>query len=165
MNGKTFLEILSGLLLAVLASSVPLLADDGPEDEEDAREERTELLHQIAEAHFEKAAILEESGRVDAAIEELRRIETLPFPDEEDVEEQLFEVNVFMAELYLEAERFKEAETLLNGALKRFSDPPSRSVQLHTLMGYALREQGRGEEALKHFDRAIDLGRKALEAD
>ena len=150
------------LVLLLLALPGLALADDHDEEEDEAEEARMEIVHSIAEAHFEKADLLAESGKIDAAIQELRQIHKLPFPDDEDVREQLFEVNTTIIELYFEAERFDEADALLRETMQRFAEEPRRLAALHTLMGHALRGRGQNEKALEHFNKAIELGRQAL---
>ena len=152
------------LLLTLLVPPQGTFAEDSDEEErEEAAERRIDLLHSIAEAHFEKALLLQEGEQMEEAIEELEKILELPFPEGEDTEQQLFEVQVAIAEVYLEAERFREAEKILRETLEEFDDQPRRLADLHILMGRALSEMGRREEAIEHLSRAVELGREALD--
>ena len=163
MNSFPFSRVFGVLLLALLTIHQPAWPQEDEEEWEEAEEARIDLLHSIAEAHFEKAFLLQETDRTDQAIEELKKILTLPFPEGEEIEERLFEVNIAMAELYLESERFAEGEKLLRETLRRFDGQPRRLADIHILMGRMLSEQGKRGEALEHLTRAIELGRQVLE--
>ena len=139
----------------------PVLAQES--DAERQMEERIDLLHSLAEAHFERANLLSEQGKVDAAIGELEKIKALPFPKSEEIEGQLFEINARMVEMYLEADRPQDAEKLARESLAGQEDP-RRLAALHNLLGHCLRAQDRTDEALEQFNLAIEQATRALEA-
>ncbi len=156
--------VLLVLLLASTAAPQAVAQEDDEDSSARIAEERLELLNTIAAAHYDKAGLLSEQGEPEAAIRELRKILTLPFPEGEAVARQLFLVNVTILEIYLEAGRFAEAEKLGRETLQEITDrKPQTLAELHVLLAHALRGQGKDREALEQLDRAIELGRAALE--
>ncbi|MEM9292697.1 MAG: hypothetical protein AAGD01_13535 [Acidobacteriota bacterium] len=160
--------------LAPLFAISPLVAEEEDwedEDEEEAeeraeeaREARIMLLQSMAEAHFEKSELLREDGRFEEAIAELEQLRALPFPEEAEMAEELFGVDITIIELYLENQRPEKAKGVIRQALERNAERPARLALLHNMLGRVLREQDRRTEALKHFNLAIELGRQALES-
>ena len=157
--------ILWAIFFSLLCPGLQIHALEDDDDREEAEEQRIFLLERIAEAHFERATLLGEQARLDDAIRELEKIRELPFPKGEDQEEQLFGVDIALIELFLEAERPKDAEPLLRKAIQRSIDMPDRLAQLHIFMGHAMNAQDRTEDALRHYNLAIEAGRLALEEE
>ncbi|MEM8963471.1 MAG: tetratricopeptide repeat protein [Acidobacteriota bacterium] len=159
MLSKSFAVVLTLLVLMVVGT--PLAAQEG---DEDAYWERIELARQIAEAHFERAGVLAERGKVDEAVAELEEIRTLPFPPgEEEIEEQMWAVDISIAEFYVGADRFADAERVLKELVDKHADSPRRSIEIYTLLGRCARGQGQDDQALDYLGKAIQLGRSLLD--
>ena len=151
-------------LLLVLVVGTAQAQGENDEDDEELYEARIELVERIAEAHFERAWLLSEQDDLEAAIEELGKIERLPLPAGPEVDEQLLRVEMTKVELYLEAERFGAAEAQAQRALERFRDrDPQLVAELYLLLGHSLRGLDRSADALAAFDQAIALGHRALQ--
>ncbi|MEM1181377.1 MAG: tetratricopeptide repeat protein [Acidobacteriota bacterium] len=131
---------------------------------EELAEDRLDVLTTLAAAHYEKSALLA-ADDPDAAIQELRRILSLPFPEGPQVAGQLFLVHLAIIEINIEAERFAQAEAASREALEQIAtDDPQGLAEIHILLAKALREQGKEQQALETLNRAIELGRSALQA-
>ncbi len=166
IEGPVLTRLLALLVLTLAWAAAPQASAQEDDEDSSARiaEERLELLTTLASAHYDKAGLLAEQGQPDAAVRELRLILKLPFPDDEEVARQLFLVNITIIEIYLESERFAEAEALGRETLEKITDRrPQTLAELHIFVARALRGQGKDQEALEQLNRAIELGRSALE--
>ncbi|MEM6702483.1 MAG: tetratricopeptide repeat protein [Acidobacteriota bacterium] len=150
------------LLWLVLVFVAALAMAQGLDPEEEA-ERRFDVLNRIAEAHFEKAWLLQEAGRSDEAIAELKKALELPFPPGEISEERRLGVVLALCEMYLEQGRPLDAARTAEGVLDEWQEQPARLAELHIILGYAYRALEQNDKALRHFDRAIELGQKALD--
>lgn len=132
-----------------------------------ARREKMQRLRTTAEAHKNLAELYAKQDKIDPAIAELRKILTLAEEEEKDEQEQgqgpmitqkIAQVYMQMSELLFKAQRFQDAETILNeGADKIAKKDPHGSARLLLHLGNMMQRQGRSEEAERAFKKVIEL--------
>lgn len=124
--------------------------------------DRSFLLVNVLRAIEGKAMILLDQGKTEAALEELRRAQTVEVPRESPAWEAKAHLISRLARTYAEAGKRKEA---LETTQRLLSDVPPGSVAEATAWveaGATYRQLGMSDEALKAFDRAIELSEKLV---
>ena len=160
-----FPRILAVLPAAIAALLLPhaLAAQGrppGPQGPGQPGPDRAFLYVNVLRAIEGKAAILVEQGKLDAAIEEMRRAYTIEIPRENPAWEAKAHLISRLARTYAEAGKRKEALETLQ---RLIADVPAGSVAEASVWveaGATYRQLGMNEEALKAFDRAIELSEK-----
>lgn len=173
----------SALLLASILLAAPLVAQqppgprpggpggpDGPQGFErrpqgpPPERDRAFLYGQAMRALDEKASILIEQNRPDLAIEELKKVFTFDVPREHPVFEAKAHLIGRLATTYAITGRKKEAVETIQ---KLIAEVPPGSVAEATAWleaGTVYKQAGMPDEALKAFDRAIELSQKLAKA-
>jgi tetratricopeptide (TPR) repeat protein len=122
--------------------------------------DRNYFSAQILRAIEAKSDLLIEQGKPDAAIEELRRAQAIELPKGQPIYEMKARLLGRLASLLAERGRKKEALETLQRLLADVEpgSPAEAAAQLEA--GQAYRTLGMPDEALKAFDRAIELSQK-----
>lgn len=151
------------VLLAVLiaAGALPARAQEPP-PRTDA--DRFFFLTLAMRASDEKAGLLLEQGKTDAAIEELRRIVAVDVPKDSPPYDLKVRLIGRLAITLTNVGRPKEAVETIQKLLAEVpaGSPAEASAWLDA--GVVYRQAGMPEEALKAFDRAIELSQKLAES-
>ncbi len=122
--------------------------------------DRGYLYGQILRAIDEKASMLIEQGKGEAAAEEMKRASTLDVPKDHPVFEMKIHLLGRLAITYTNLGRKQDA---LDTIRKVLADvPPGTVAEANAWLdaGTVYRQSGQPEEALKAFDRAIELSQK-----
>ena len=128
----------------------------GPPPEMD----RAFLYGQVFRAIDEKATILIEQGKPEAAIEELKKAQGMDVPAQHPIYEAKVHLLGRLAITYSDLGRKKEAVEAIQ---KLLADVPQGTVaeaKAWLDAGTVYKQVGMTDEALKAFDRAIDLSQK-----
>src|SRR5512140_1000879 len=159
------MTIMAIVTLAGAFISAPLLAQEpgGPAPQHPGpggpggRGDRTFLYAQLLRGLDEKASLLLEQGKLDAAIEEMRRAAGIDIPKESPAYELKTHMVGRFAMALAESGRKKEA---LETIQKLLADvPPGSVAEASALLdaGMVYMKSGMPDEALKAFDRSIEL--------
>lgn len=122
--------------------------------------DRGYLYGQILRAIDEKASMLIEQGKGEAAAEEMKRATAIDVPKDHPVFEMKVHLLGRLAITYTNLGRKQEA---LDTIRKVLADvPPGSVAEANAWLdaGTVYRQSGQPEEALKAFDRAIELSQK-----
>ncbi len=143
-------------VLAILLSlSARTNGQEGP-----APDDRNFLLGQVLMAIDHRAQILSEQGKPEEALEELRRILTIEIPKDHPAYEIKVRVLGRIAMAYAQSGKRKEAIESLQRLL---ADVPPKSVaeaSAYLDVGQVYRSLGMADEALKAYEKAIELSQK-----
>ena len=118
------------------------------------------LWAQAMQALEQKASLLLEMGKADAAIDELKRVYSVDVPKDAPVYELKARLVGRLANLQADTGRKKEATETVQRLL---ADVPQGSVAEASAWldaGSVYRKVGLSDEALRAFDRAVDLSQK-----
>lgn len=166
------------LALAALLLAAPLAAQpaprggDGPRPPGDGREgprrpqgpppemDRVFLYGQAMRAIDEKVSILLEQNKPDAAIEELKKVQSFDVPRDHPMFEGKVHLLGRLAISYTNVGKKKEAVETIQKLLAEV--PPDSVAEASAWLdaGTVYKQSGMPEEALKAFDRAIELSQK-----
>ena len=133
-----------------------LAAQEGPQPRLDA----PFFQGQAMRALDEKVSLLLEQRKNDAAIEELRRVYTIGVPKDHPVYEMKARLIGRLAGLYASAGRKTEALETIKGLLAEAPQGTPAEAAVWLDVGTAYRILGMPDEALKAFDRAIELSNR-----
>jgi tetratricopeptide (TPR) repeat protein len=122
------------------------------------------LRAQVLRALDEKVQILLEQGKTDAAIEELRRVYSVDLPKDHPAYEMKVRLIGRLAGVYAGTGKKQEALETLKGLLAEL--PPGTPAEAAAWLdaGAAYRALGMSDEAIKAFDRAIELSENLARA-
>ncbi len=116
----------------------------------------------IAKARYNKAQIYENQGKIEMAIEEMKKVLDLDIPrDRKAFEIKVFAYN-YIADLYLKSNQGNKALEIIEKAIE---EAPGNSVfasRLYLTKGEIYRRLGQDDKALETFDKAIGSGKKLL---
>ncbi len=126
--------------------------------------ERTFFQAQLMRALEEKATLLMEQGKPEAAATELQRVLAIDVPKENPVYGIKARLIGRLAATYATAGRAKEAIETIQKLLAEV--PPGSPAEAAAWLdaGVVYRQAGMADEALKAFDKAIELSQKLAES-
>lgn len=151
-------RILSALLLA----SAPLLAQEpagGPQPPPNDFD-RYFFQVQVLRAIEGKASVLMEQGKADAAIEELKRAQTVDVPKDHPAFEAKVHLLGQLAIAMTNVGKKKEAVETIQRLLQDVPAGTPAEAAAWLDAGVVYKQAGLPEEALKAFDKAIELSEK-----
>ena len=165
MKKTALAALLACLGAAPLNAQAPPPRDDrgGPEGRRPdgpPPNDRAFLYGQAMRAIDEKTSILLEQGKTDLAIDELKKVYGFDVPPRHPIYEAKAHLIGRLAITYAGAGKKKEAVETIQRLL---SDVPAGTVAEATAWveaGSVYKQLGMSDEALKAFDRAIDLSQK-----
>lgn len=149
--------VLTSAAFLVALAALRAAAQEGPPP---ARFDRPFLEAQTLRALEAKASLLFEQGKPDAAIEELKRVFSVDVPKDVPFYEGKVHLIGRLAMAYAEQGKKKEAVETVQRLLADV--PPGTVAEASAAFdaGQVYRLCGMPEEALKSFDRAIELSQK-----
>ncbi len=142
--------------VAILLGTATLFAQEGPPP----RPDRPFLLAQTLRAIEAKASLLFEERKPDAAIEELKRVFTIDIPKDAPIYEAKAHLIGRLAMAYADEGKKKEALETVQRLLADVMSGTVADASAAFEAGQVYRKCGMPEEALKSFDRAIDISQK-----
>ncbi len=155
----TFLK--SAFLVIVLVPALAAAQEGQPPDQggppPGSRPDATFFRAQAMRALNEKVDILMEQGKSDAAIAELRRVDTFDIPRENPAFELKIRLLGKLAGLYATAGHKEEALATIKRVLAEAPAGSPAEAAAWLDAGTVYRTLGMADDALKAFDRAIDL--------
>jgi len=125
-------------------------------------------LRTTAEAYKNLAELYREQGKTDEAVAQLKKILDLSnsVTDQDakrKVADQIGNVYIAIAQIYLEKEKFADAEAILNeGVEKTKTDTPEIASRMMLTLGNLFRKAGKTAEAEKAFQRVIEINSTPL---
>ena len=140
----------------------------GAEKKELTKEEQEKFdrVVETAFAHREKAKLFYKKGSKEKALEELKKIVSLEFPEgAEDREEYTVKFYAYInaGKICLELEKEKEAVELLEEGVKKAPDVSVWTYDLYMTLGKAYEKLGMDKKAMKAFDKAMEISKKLEE--
>jgi tetratricopeptide (TPR) repeat protein len=150
--------------LLAFAVSAPLAAQQGPPGPPSREFDRGFIYAQMLRAIEAKTSLLIDQGKPDAAIEELKKVVTLDVPkDHPAFEGKAHLMGRLATTLSLQGRKKEAVETIQ----KLLAEVPAGSVSEVSAVvdaGQVYRNCDMPDEALKSFDRAIELSQKLAKA-
>jgi hypothetical protein len=133
------------------------------------RRQRAGALRTMAEAHKQLAELFQEQGKIDEAVAELKKIIALSSRDEGEDDEpkisrNLVHVYFEIAAILGKAERYSEAETILNEGIEKLKKDDLEGASRLTLhLGKMYQKANKPADAEKAFKRVIELNSQTLD--
>ncbi len=143
------------LLIAILISSLPLMAQDNTAASTPPTDPETAQKLVLAEGYHDLAILYLKKGDLDKAYAEARQIAQLRFPP--DFEKLVAQSLSIITEKFAEMRRFDLGQSILDEALKN-TEMPANKVKI-------LRNKARLYMLSGDNDKAIDSWRRALDIE
>ena len=168
---KTILKIFAPALCVLLVLASPAAAEKGSGKDSGLSkkaQEQYDLAFEKALVHYEKANLLYENEKLKEAAGEIEAIIDLEFPEgseKMDGPQLQLDMYAFLAEIYLDLGRPKDAVILLVDGIKKSPDISKKTYQLYMTLGHALKTQGEVDAALEAFEKAQMINEELLKQE
>ena len=141
--------LIPGLLGGWTAAQTEPIAQDS---------EEWERIRSEAESQYEMVLLLIENKKFEEAVKTAKEIFSLPVPPEKH--ELLFDSATEISDALLHHKQYESALQVLDFCFAAVSEAMIQS-KLHKEKAYIFKKMGRDDEALIHFEKSIELSKKA----
>ena len=117
----------------------------------------------IAKARYNKAQIYENQGKIDMAIEEMKKVLDLDIPKDREAFEIKVHAYNYIADLYIKSNQGNKALEIIEKAIEEAPENSVFASRLYLTKGEIYRRLGQDDKALETFDKAIGSGEKLFE--